>query len=95
LTADLLAVRAPILLVHDERDRSGSVHVARRVRDDFTRAGHCNLTYWEMAGYDHEMRDAAGVAHIDEVLQRISSWLAPRVSAQPSQGCPPPESNHE
>lgn len=91
LTADLLAVGAPILLVHGERDRSGPVQIARRVRDDFRRTGHCNLTYWEMAGYDHEMRDAAGASHIDEVLQRISGWLAPRVHSPPGERCSPSE----
>jgi pimeloyl-ACP methyl ester carboxylesterase len=96
LTADLLSVRAPILMVHGERDRSSPVQVARTVQDDFRREGRCNLTYWELPGYDHEMRDAAGASHIDEVLQRISGWLAAKVSAGPSESCLPPElSDHE
>jgi dipeptidyl aminopeptidase/acylaminoacyl peptidase len=80
-------VRAPILLVHGERDRSGSVQVARTMRDDFQRAGQCNLTYWEMAGYDHQMRDAAGTSHLGDVLQRISAWLATRIRSDSSSGC--------
>jgi pimeloyl-ACP methyl ester carboxylesterase len=80
LTADVLAVRAPILLVQGERD--APVEVARQVRDDFERAGHCNLTYWEFPGYDHFMKDAAGRSHIDDVLQRISGWLAEKISAE-------------
>ena len=83
LTADLLAVRAPILLVHGERDQSAPVRVARMVRDDFHRAGRCNLTYWELAGHDHQMQDAAGASHIDEVMERIAGWLAEKVSTRP------------
>ena len=88
LTADVLSVRAPILIVHGERDRSAPVQVARVVRDDFQRAGRCNLTYWELPGYDHQMEDSAGVSHIDEVMQRISGWLA-KVGTSQSEGCPP------
>jgi alpha-beta hydrolase superfamily lysophospholipase len=78
--AKLLSVHAPILLVQGERDRSAPVQVARAVRDDFQRAGHSNLTYWEFAGYDHQMRDAEEVSHFDEVMNRISAWLTETVS---------------
>ena len=91
LTADLLSVRAPILIVHGERDRSGSVQIARMVRDEFQREGRCNLTYWEFAGYDHQMQDAAGAAHIEEVMRRISGWLSAKISAAPKESCPPSE----
>jgi len=91
LTADLLSVRAPILLVHGERDRSSPVQVSRAVQDDFRREGRCNLTYWELPGYDHEMRDAAGASHLDEVLPRISGWLVAKLSAGPGESCPPSE----
>src|SRR5206468_1586080 len=82
LTADLLSVRAPILLVQGERDQSAPVQVARMVRDDFQKAGRCNLTYWEFPGYDHQMQDAAGASHIEEVMRRIASWLAERISTR-------------
>ncbi len=91
LTAELLSVRAPIMIVHGDRDRSGLVQIARMVRDDFKRAGQCNLTYWEFPGYDHQMQDEAGASHIDEVMQRVSAWLVSRVSAGPSKGCPQAE----
>jgi len=91
LTADLLSVRTPILIVHGERDRSGSVQIARMVRDEFQREGRCNLTYWEFAGYDHQMQDAAGAAHIEEVMRRISGWLSAKISAAPKESCPPSE----
>ena len=88
-TADVLSVNAPILLVQGERDKSASVQDARQVRDDFARAGRCNLTYWEFAGYDHQMQDASGASHIDEVMQRIASWLAERVGTrQNGDECP-------
>ncbi len=83
LTADLLSVGAPILLVQGERDRSAPVQVARMVRDDFQHAGHRNLTYWELAGYDHQMQDAAGASHLDEVMQRISGWLVSKIGVTP------------
>lgn len=79
LTTDALAVHAPILLVLGERDLSGVAVNARNIPADFQRAGHCNLTYWEFPGYDHEMRDAAGVSHLDEVLRGISGWLREKV----------------
>ena len=87
LTAELLSIRAPILIVHGERDRSGPVQGARTVRDDFQRAGHCNLTYWEYQGYDHQMQDAAGASHIDEVMARASAWLVSKVGAESSDDC--------
>jgi pimeloyl-ACP methyl ester carboxylesterase len=91
LTADPLSVGAPILIVQGERDRSGPVQIASMARDDFERAGRCNLTYWEFPGYDHQMQDEAGASHIDEVMQRVSDWLLSKVSAEPSKGCPQPE----
>ncbi len=82
LTADLLSVRAPILIVQGERDRSAPVQIARMVRDDFLRSGRGNLTYWEFPGYDHQMQDASGTSHIDEVMQLVSGWLATRLSTR-------------
>jgi len=75
-TSDPLSVHAPILVVQGERDRSAPVQVARLLRDDFQRAGHSNLTYWELAGYDHQMHDGTGTSHLDEVMQQIAAWLA-------------------
>jgi hypothetical protein len=56
------------------------------VRDDFQRNGRSNLTYWEFPGDDHQMQDAAGASHIDEVMQRISRWLVAKVSPRPNEG---------
>lgn len=97
LTADVLSLRAPILIVHGERDRSAPVQVARTVRDDFQQAGRCNLTYWEFPGYDHQMVDGAGISHIDEVIQRISTWLTAKLSDRSStETCVPPgRSGHQ
>ena len=51
MTADLLKAESPILLVQGERDSHAPVAIARQIRDDFQRAGHRNLTYWEFAAY--------------------------------------------
>jgi pimeloyl-ACP methyl ester carboxylesterase len=96
LTADLLSVSAPILIVQGARDRSAPVQVARMVRDDFQRVGRCNLTYWEYPDYDHQMVDVTGTSHLDDVLQRISSWLAAKLDPGSSETCPPPgKSGHQ
>jgi alpha-beta hydrolase superfamily lysophospholipase len=84
MTADLLEATSPILLVQGERDTHAPVAVARQIRDDFQRAGHRNLTYWEFAAYDHAMQDAQGISHLDQVMARISGWIAARLT----------ESNH-
>lgn len=68
MTAELLEVESPILLVQGERDTHAPVAVARQIRDDFHRAGHRNLTYWAFAAYDHSMEDAQGVSHLDQVM---------------------------
>jgi hypothetical protein len=51
------------------------------------RAERCNLTYSEMPGFDHEMRDASGISHLDEVLGRISAWLSARVTPPFADAC--------
>lgn len=73
--ADLLSVGAPILLVQGETDQSGAAKVARAAQERYRRAQRCNLTYWEFAGYDHQMLDEGGTSHVDEVMERISAWL--------------------
>lgn len=75
LTSDLLATKAPILLVQGDSDTSAAAEEARTVRDDFHKAGHSNLTYWEFPGYDHQMHDQSGVSHLDTVMRKISDWL--------------------
>jgi dienelactone hydrolase len=80
MAADLLKAESPILLIQGERDTHAPVAVARQVRDDFQRAGHRNLTYWEYVAYDHAMQDAQGVSHLDEVMVRISHWIGDRLA---------------
>jgi pimeloyl-ACP methyl ester carboxylesterase len=79
MAAELLKAECPILLVQGEQDTHAPVSVARQIRDDFQRAGRRNLTYWEFAAYDHAMRDAQGVSHLDQVLARISGFIADRL----------------
>jgi hypothetical protein len=39
----------------------------------------------------HQMQDAAGASHVDEVIQRVSDWLVSKVSGGPREGSPQPE----
>jgi len=87
LVDDLLAAKTPILVVQGERDQSAPAVVARKTQVRFKEAGRCNFTYWELAGYDHQMRDAKGVSHLDEVLQRISTWLSEQLTAPRAEAC--------
>ncbi len=80
LVDDLLRAREPILLVQGELDRNAPVSAGRAARDAFSRAGRCNLTYWEFKGYDHQMIDVWGKSHSPEVLNRISAWLRARLA---------------
>ena len=81
MAARLLSSSSPVLLVQGERDSHAPVAVARQIRDDFKRAGHGNLTYWEFPGYDHGMQDAEGVSHLDEVMGKISKWIQEKLAA--------------
>lgn len=85
-TADMLRVTAPVLMVQGDSDTDAPVEGARAFRDDYRRAHHCNLTYWELPGYDHHMHDAAGVSHLNEVLGRISQWLKVQLTRSASGG---------
>ena len=85
--ADLLTVEAPILLVQGETDQSGAAKVARAAYERYRQARRCNLTYWEFAGYDHQMLDAAGTSHIDEVMGRASGWLGRQLIKPDQVGC--------
>jgi pimeloyl-ACP methyl ester carboxylesterase len=74
MAGDLLKTDVPIVLIQGERDTSAPVGSGRATRDMFAAAGKTNLTYWEKAGFDHFMTDAAGVNHIDEVIVKASAW---------------------
>lgn len=87
LVSDLLSVNAPILVVHGEMDQSAPAVVARKVEGRFRDANRCNLTYLELPGYDHQMRDVAGVSHLNEVLGRISGWLLEQRAQPRAAGC--------
>ncbi len=74
--AMLLQTDVPILLIHGARDQFAPVATARATRDLISAAGRRNLTYWEYAEYDHFMKDAAGVDHMPEVLEKVHAWIA-------------------
>ncbi|MFT4252369.1 MAG: hypothetical protein QM608_07785 [Caulobacter sp.] len=81
LWEDALKARGSLLVVQGAHDRSNPVASARAFRDAFAARGRANLTYWEYADYDHAMIDAAGAAHLAEVLARISGWLDQKLGA--------------
>jgi hypothetical protein len=35
---------------------------------------------WEFSGYDHRMRDARGISHLDNVMHRIAGWVASKLN---------------
>lgn len=72
---ELLKVEVPVLLLQGDRDKVASVQLARAARDVYVAEGRCELTYWELPGYDHSMNDRNGVNHRDVIFARISSWL--------------------
>lgn len=73
---DLVRIRAPILLVHGEADRSVPVASARGVAEAFGRAGLTNLTYKEYAGADHRLTRADGVSLFPRLEVDLVEWLA-------------------
>lgn len=75
LAEDMLKSDAPALLIFGERDQSAPVQAARDTKAMFDKAGKTNLTYWEKAGLDHSMTDAAGVNHINEVIADATVWV--------------------
>jgi hypothetical protein len=71
-------------VVQGARDRSNPAASARALRDAFTKAGRCNLTYVEYADYDHAMVDPAGVSHLPDVLASVSTWMRAQLTACPA-----------
>lgn len=76
LSDDLLKSSVPVLLVHGENDSHSPVAAARATRDAFAEAGEGDrLSYWELADRDHQMRDASGKSHFDDVLSKVADWI--------------------
>jgi alpha-beta hydrolase superfamily lysophospholipase len=73
LLDDLLKVRAPILIVQAERDPP--LAGAWAVRDAFANARRTNLTYRELEGYDHALRDSTGRDRIRDLYTRAARWV--------------------
>jgi len=71
----LLQTDAPVLLIQGTRDQFAPAATARATRDLFAAAGKRSLTYREYEGFDHFMKDSAGVNHRAAVLRDIASWL--------------------
>jgi alpha-beta hydrolase superfamily lysophospholipase len=71
----LLQTTAPVLLIHGTRDQSAPAATARAARDLVAAGGKRNLTYREYEGFDHFMKDAAGLDHRERVLRDAGTWL--------------------
>lgn len=71
----LLQTDAPVLLIQGGRDQFAPAATARATRNLFAAAGKRFLTYREYEGYDHFMKDSAGVDHRAAVLRYIARWL--------------------
>jgi hypothetical protein len=77
LVNDRLKVRGPILLVQGELDPP--LVGAWATRDAFAKAHRTNLTYWELEGYDHGLRDREGHDGLPELYVRAGQWLGSHV----------------
>ncbi len=76
LADDLLASSSPVLIVHGMDDRTMPIETSRITRDMFEKAGQTRLTYWELPGRDHEMKDVQGVSHMSKTLDDMIIWLS-------------------
>lgn len=83
----MLRANTSFLLIQGGRDASGAVDVARAVNDQFTEAGRCNLTYWELPGLDHGMVDAEGNTRMEGILSQAHFWLDTQIAADSSATC--------
>lgn len=72
----LVNVSAPILLMQSEKDRMSPPVAARAVVDRFKSAGKTNLTYRELPGLDHGLRDAHGKPRYEPVLAEAGAFLS-------------------
>lgn len=83
----MLRANTSFLLIQGGRDASGAVDVARAVSDQFSEAGRCNLTYWELPGLDHGMVDANGNTRMTNILNQAHFWLNSNIAADGSANC--------
>ena len=72
---DMLRSDAAFLLIQGGGDTSAPVSTARATLDLFAKAQRCNLTYWELAGYSHGMRDTNKQDRMADVLAQSANWL--------------------
>jgi len=84
---DMIKADTAFLLIQGGNDPSSPVETARIVSDLFAAAGRCNLTYWELPGYDHAMADAGGVSHMSEVGADAAGWVRARLASRSEAGC--------
>jgi pimeloyl-ACP methyl ester carboxylesterase len=76
----LLLTGAPILLMQGDRDGMTPPESARIVAEQFRKQGRDNLTYIELPGLDHGLRNADGSPGWKPVMAQVRTWLAERDS---------------
>ncbi len=84
---DMIKAATAFLLIQGGNDPSSPVDTARIVSDLFAAAGRCNLTYWELPGYNHAMGDTNGVSHMAEVAEASAAWVRARLASKTEARC--------
>lgn len=82
----LLLTDAPILLMQADRDEMTPVASARAVVEQFRKAGKANLTYVELPGLSHGLRQMDGTPGWRPVLDQVEAWLVERDRIDPNAG---------
>jgi len=76
LSDDLLASKAPILLVRGTLDKTTPISADHATKAAFEEVNDTRLTYWELEDRGHQMRDSNGVSHMTDVLDNVSNWIS-------------------
>lgn len=79
LSDDLLASKAPILLVRGTLDKTTPISADHATKAAFEAANDTRLTYWELEDRGHQMRDSEGVSHMSDVLEDVSDWISEQI----------------
>ena len=77
----LILTDAPILVEQSDNDEMTPVETERLLADSFRKAGRTNLTYVELKGLDHGLRDKSGAFKGVAVLTEAADWVTAREKA--------------
>ncbi len=79
LSDDLLASKAPILIVRGILDKTTPISADHATKAAFDAANDTRLTYWELEDRGHHMKDSEGVSHMSDVLEDVSDWISEQI----------------